>query len=177
MNTKKYHIGTVAGLVITGDTSAIIGSLFLYVVLVAVGTVLLDLSIGTAFLLAIIATLFHLLVSYLHHLGHSLAARRTGYPMRGLHYHTLLARSIYPKDEPELAPRIHIQRALGGPLMSVGVAVISLGLVLLAKDSFMYYPLVFFAFDSFFIYTLGALTPLGFTDGSTILYWRRKDNK
>ena len=177
MNTKKYHIGTVAGLVITGDTSAIVGTLFLYAILAAVGAGLFDLRIDTALLLAIISTSFHLLASYLHHLGHSLAARRTGYPMRGMHYHTLLARSIYPKDEPELAPRIHIQRALGGPLMSVRMAVIGLVLVFLAKASFMYYPLTFFVFDSFFIYTLGALTPLGFTDGSTILYWRSKVNK
>jgi hypothetical protein len=38
------------------------------------------------------------------------------------------------------------------------------------------YLALFFAADNFFIFTIGALIPLGFTDGSTILkYWRLRD--
>lgn len=120
----------------------------------------------------------HFLAEFLHQVGHAIAARRTGHPMRGMRFGMLgvLALSQYPADEPDLPARVHIRRALGGPLLSLGIAVlVGLG------TGFAFGPplawpeavLFFFAADNLLVFCLGALLPLGFTDGSTILrYWR-----
>jgi hypothetical protein len=34
-----------------------------------------------------------------------------------------------------------------------------------------FYVAAFFALDNLLVFTLGAFLPLGFTDGSTLLYW------
>jgi hypothetical protein len=111
-----------------------------------------------------------------HHGGHAWAARRTGYPSSGLRLWWWLGTSRYPKNEPELAPEIHIRRALGGPIAGALLGILS-GLMAMGLRSagFNSWRLAaFLAVDCLLIYTLGALLPLGFTDGSTILRWRRR---
>jgi len=58
--------------------------------------------------------------------------------------------------------------------VSVGVLFGLLGLLLPAGNGLFYALVWFLAIDNFFVLGLGALLPLGFTDGSTILYWRGK---
>jgi hypothetical protein len=94
--------------------------------------------------------------------------------MSGMRFWWVLAQSIYPSDEQELAPAVHVRRALGGPIMSLGITVIAgISALLLAPAGGLAWMLAMFAFlDSLLVFTLGALLPLGFTDGSTLIrYW------
>lgn len=146
----------------------------LFVLLAFLSSALFDLDTNTALPLAFLAVMLHVVATTLHHVGHMIASRRTGYPMSGIHFNYVLARSLYPRNEPDLPAQVHIHRALGGPMMSTLVAIVGVILALAVGDSLLQYPLFFLAADSFFVYTLGAFMPLGFTDGSTILRWRKK---
>jgi len=92
--------------------------------------------------------------------------------MTGVLLHTVLGTSLYPPDERELPGGIHIRRALGGPALSFVVLIIaSLASRLIPADSS---PLLnalalFAAAINLLIFSAGALLPLGFTDGSTLL--------
>ena len=87
-----------------------------------------------------------------------------------------IATSVYPQDEGTIAPDIHIQRALGGPIFSLIMSVVT-GLVFLAVRPFgqtAVYVAGFLFADNLLVLTLGAMLPLGFTDGSTLLHWMRQ---
>jgi Zn-dependent protease len=121
----------------------------------------------------ILATAVHYLSELWHQLGHARAAEQTGFPMKGMTYVGPFGLSIYPKNEGLLPPETHIQRALGGPIFSFLLALAS-SLVALALRPIGGLPLflaVFTFLDNLIFFTLGALLPLGFTDGSTILTW------
>jgi hypothetical protein len=133
--------------------------------------------VGTAVLAGFIATLLHWLAAFWHQIGHAWAARRTGYPMSGIMAVWVLEASLYPRDEPELPARIHIRRALGGPIASFFMALIGGTLAILTQryGVVVWYLAIFFFLDNLLVFTLGALLPLGFTDGSTLLhYWPRR---
>lgn len=124
-----------------------------------------------ALLLGAALVLMHHLGEVVHNLGHALAAHRTGFPMCGVRLWGL-GTSIYPEDEPALPPRVHIQRALGGPLLST-----LFGLLLLALASASTGPVQIFlllaGLENVLIFGPGALTPLHLgsfeSDGATIL--------
>lgn len=116
------------------------------------------------------------LSDWLHHYGHSLAARWTGYPMTGMHFYSLFANSLYPPDEPALPAGLHIRRALGGFWVNLliglllGAAANSLGLA----GGGLGWATSVLAFLNFFVLGLGALLPLEIkglaaTDGAVIL--------
>jgi hypothetical protein len=116
----------------------------------------------------------HLVANLGHHFGHAWAAARTGYPMSGvlLGKWGLLGTSLYPTSEPALPARIHIRRALGGPLASLGLSLIAGALVLvLPRETMLWWATLFFLADNLGVFFLGSLLPLGFTDGSTLLHW------
>jgi len=177
------ELGHVAGLRITAKPSAFITSTVMWILLVAVALGLFKLPFSEAIIGALAAMLLHWLSELLHQLGHSIAARQAGYPMIGVCYWGPLAASVYPKDESPLPGRLHIKRALGGPIMS-GLVTLLAGLVYLfvtgtftLGQSESHLPLVivlisgFFFLENLLVFTLGAFLPLGFTDGSTILHW------
>ena len=123
--------------------------------------------------LGLLAAALHWLVLLIHHLGHAVAAATTGYPMRGLRLWWWLATSLYPKDEPELPARLHITRALGGPTASVLLALVGFFLARLfgAQSPLLRLLALLVALDSLLVFGIGALLPLGFSDGSTLLRW------
>ncbi|MBA3871257.1 MAG: hypothetical protein H0X30_19100 [Anaerolineae bacterium] len=177
------ELGHIAGLRLTARPSALVALVVMWVILSVVAINWLRLSVGTAILGALVATLLHFVFELVHHIGHSIAAKRTGYPMIGVRFWGPLASSIYPKDEPALPGKIHIQRALGGPIMS-GLVTLVVGLLhLFLSGAFtigqaephlgaVIPAITYFVFlDNLLIFTLGAFLPLGFTDGSTILHW------
>jgi Zn-dependent protease len=148
-------------------------SILLWGTLSAVGLAFLDLSAWSAFLVGLVATLLHWDSAIWHQLGHTWAARQTGYPMKGITLVGLLSASRYPHDEPELPAEIHIRRALGGPTASLMVSLVS-GLAALALrpvGGAIWMVTVFWFLDNFLVFAIGSLLPLGFTDGSTLLYW------
>ena len=121
----------------------------------------------------VLAGLIHFLSELWHQLGHARAAEQTGFPMDGMTFVGPIAFSEYPDNEGLLPADTHIQRALGGPIFSL---LLSLGtglvVLLLRPLGGLPFALAVFAFlDNLLFFTVGALLPLGFTDGSTILNW------
>ena len=155
--------------------SALVGTLLLYSVLTGVAWGLLKFSLAEALTFGLLATVAHWALAIIHQLGHAWSAKRTGYPMIGMRFWWVLSTSLYPGNEPKLPDRIHVQRALGGPLLSFVVSILA------AFWTWWIWPprgvtgwLAFFILaDNLLTFTLGALLPLGFTDGSTLLrLWR-----
>jgi hypothetical protein len=121
----------------------------------------------------IVITLIHYLSDVWHQIGHARAAERSGFPMEGMTFVGPLALSAYPDNEGLLPAETHIQRALGGPIFSFLLTLAS-GLIVLLLRPLGGLPLSLAAFtflDNLLVFTTGALMPLGFTDGSTILFW------
>ncbi len=121
----------------------------------------------------ILATISHFLSDLWHHAGHARAAQMTGFPMEGVTFFGPIGRSAYPRNEGLLPAETHIQRALGGPIFSLLLALVT-GVMALLLRPLGGLPLFLAAFnflDNLLVLTVGALLPLGFTDGSTILTW------
>ncbi len=170
---NKIVLGNLYNLELTAKPLAFIGFVALWIVLSAIGYYLLRLTFLDSLIGGFICTLLHFLSELIHHLGHAGAARRTGYPMRGVKFVHVLALSQYPRDEPELSGKIHIRRALGGPTISFVVSVIAFLILLIAQNygGLFYWIALWFFLDNFFVFFLGAFLPLGFTDGSSIYKW------
>jgi hypothetical protein len=150
-------------------------AILLWIVLSGIGVWLLSFPPATAIIGGLIGVFLHWLGEILHQLGHARAARRAGNPMTGIRLWWLLSASVYPPDEPPLPAEVHISRALGGPLASLVVSVVA-GVVLLALSvagvgGLAWWLALFFFLDNLLVFTLGALLPLGFNDGSTLLRW------
>ena len=176
--TGAIKLGRIAGLDLSAAPSAIIGFVLAWGALGAVGLTLLGLSAVEAILGGLLAAILHWCGELLHQLGHAWAARRTGYPMTGIRLWWLLSSSLYPADEPPLPRAVHVRRALGGPTASALWSLLS-GLIVLALASasaggLIWWLALFFFLDNLLVFTLGALLPLGFTDGSTLLQWRKE---
>ncbi len=170
-------IGRIGGVELRATPAALIGLLMLWVALSVAGLGALAMRPIAAILGGLAAALLHFVAGIAHHLGHAIAARHTGYPMQAVRFGRLLllATSVYPEDEPELPARLHIQRALGGPIGSMVFSLLAAGVALaMPSDSPAFCLAAFVAADSLLVYTLGVMLPLGFTDMSTILYWRGK---
>jgi len=100
-----------------------------------------------------------------HDVGHNSAARSTGHPMTGtrLGFLLVLGAWLYPADEPELPPEVHIRRALGGPAGSaVFTVIIGILALVLAGTSIGWMAMVWFL-DNLLIFTLGPFLPLAST--------------
>jgi len=176
----SYLLGSVLNLQISVTRSAILSFLVLWLLLALIGIIFIQLSVIESIIGGFIAAFFHYFSEFLHQLGHSIAARRTGYPMKGVRFWFIFGGSVYPRDEGDLPGSIHIRRALGGAPMSFLITLI-LGLVLLAlgqSSGMLWWVVLFLFLDNLLVFTLGALLPIRIgdfvTDGATILYWRSR---
>ncbi|HEU5104138.1 MAG TPA: hypothetical protein VFU22_34210 [Roseiflexaceae bacterium] len=169
---QRYELGRLAGLRLTAGPSAIVGSAVLWVIL---GNIAwwLGASAGAAILGGLVAVLLHWASNIVHQLGHARAARSTGHPMIGIRLWWLLTASIYPRDEGQLPAAVHIRRALGGPIASLLLTLVAAvaALALRSAGGPIWWLAVFVFLDNLLVLTIGAFLPLGFTDGSTLLYW------
>lgn len=170
---KRLVFGNFYNLEVSAKPSALIGFIGVWLILGAIGFFVLHLTLVESVIGGFACALLHWLSEFLHHLGHAGAARRTGYPMRGVKFVHVLALSQYPKDEPPLSGKIHIRRALGGPLMSGVVTIVAFLILLVAQNGggLVYWIALWFFLDNLLVFFLGAFLPLRFTDGSTILQW------
>lgn len=179
MMKKRWQLGTIWGVAIWFKASSLLLSGLLWLLFSVAVRLLFDLSWGTAVEVGFTAVILHWLSDLLHHLGHAWVARRVGYPMQRIISWLILMTSVYPKDEPSLPAAIHIRRALGGPSASLLIAALSgaLLLILPANNSPLTLLVAFLFWENLLVFFLGAFVPLGFTDGSTLLYWwpRRND--
>ena len=174
--TETRQLFQLGGLTFTMRPSALLGALVLVIVLSGLGVGLRSISTIEAILFGVLATLLHFLSEIIHQFGHAIAARRTGYPMIGVELWLIFGASVYPEDEPELPANVHIRRALGGPIISIIVSILAGVLILLLQGtSGLLWWLVLWVFViNLLVFGFGAFVPLGFTDGSTLLYWRRR---
>lgn len=134
------------------------------------------LSLGPlgAALIGLAVSSLHWAALFVHHFGHAVAARTTGFPMVGIGLWWWLATSRYPRDEPPLPRRVHLRRAIGGPIASVLFGVL-VGLLVANFGADWRNPLAavgwFASLDSLLVFGIGSLIPLGFNDGSTLIRW------
>lgn len=165
------------GLTVEITTTALIGSLILLAAFTGTALALFQLSVIEAVIWAVLAVLLYWVSEYVHQYGHYMAGKRVGYPMTGVRLWWVFGASVYPPDEPTLPAALHIQRALGGAPVSIIVGAVFGLLALLLKGSagpFVEGLLVFLAVINLGYFGFGAFLPLGFTDGSTLLYYRNK---
>ncbi len=171
-------MGRAVGLDLSIVQAGVVGSVVLFVVTALLGAAWLGLAWHEALVFGVLVLTLHWLSETVHQFGHALAARQTGYPMLGIRFGTLglLSTAVYPAGEPALPGTTHIHRALGGPKASVVFS--ALAALILAgtwnSTPLLRFGALFFFLDNLFVLTLGALLPLGFTDGSTILRWRAR---
>jgi len=170
---NEIKLGQVAGLKLSAIPSAIVGSIVLWVALSGVAILWLKLPFATAVIGGLAATALHWASEVVHQIGHAWAARRVGHPMTGIRFWGVLGTSLYPPDEVSLPATIHIRRALGGPVASLLLSMVAalVALALRPFDGLAGWLAVFLFLHSFLVMTLGALMPLGFTDGSTLMQW------
>ena len=163
---------TLFGLKLSVDRTALPCSAALWLVLTVAAALLLRLPFGDALILGLAATVLHWLSDIWHGLGHAFVARRIGHPMIGIRLRMIFAFSVYPQDEGDLPARIHVTRALGGPIASV-ILTVALGvLLLLAAQGTLLWWLLFFGFlENLLIFTAQVFVPLGFNDGATLWKW------
>jgi len=172
---NEYKLGQLAGLRLSATPVAVFGSILLVALLSGIAIRALNLPVGESLFGSLLAVMLHWVSALAHHLGHAWAARQTGYPMIGIRLGTLgvLATSVYPPEEPSLPARIHIRRALGGPIGSLLFSLVALAVALVfrAVNSSLAWVGIFFFLDNLLVFTLGVFVPLGFTDASTLLQW------
>jgi hypothetical protein len=174
--SKIYPLGKIAGLKLSARQSVIPAFLILWLILAAIAIWLIRLPILGAIIGGLIAAALHFLSEFCHQLGHGIAARMTGYPMSGVLFWGPLSTSLYPPKERKLPASIHIQRALGGPTASFLLALVGgvLVLVFSSLGGTFFWVSIFFFLDNLLVFTLGSFLPLGFSDGSTLLYWSKQ---
>lgn len=104
-------------------------------------------------------------IAILHAVGHVISSARVQPPMTELRVIALQIQTRFDADPADLAPVVHITRAVGGPIMNFALGV--LGLIWWASSGSHY--AVLFTVGNL-IFAFGALLPLPLIDGSVI--WR-----
>ncbi len=160
------------GLKLSSDRTALPCTLGLWLVLSVAAGLILRLPVVESLLVGLTATALHWFSGLWHDAGHVIAARLTGHPMIGLRLWTLFAINVYPPTEGELPAKIHVQRALGGPIASAILTMIFAGLLAISTQVTVPWWLMLFGFlENLFVMTLQAFLPLGFNDGVTLWKW------
>lgn len=170
---REIPLGQLAGIEVTARPSTGVAAVVMALVLTVVGVLLFDLSLFQAIIGGLLGVLLHWLSEIVHDLGHAWAARSVGYPMEKIVFWGPLGSTLYPADEPPLPGSTHIRRALGGPVASFGLLFFAGLLLLLVQDAGgLAHGLALFLFlDNLLIFSVGALIPLGFNDGGTLVKW------
>ena len=93
--------------------------------------------------------------------------------MIGVRAWFIFGQSLYPSDEPTLSGRLHIRRALGGPIASILLGCLAGALAWLIRPggTFAWWVAIVVMLENWLLFGFGAFLPLGFTDGSTLLAW------
>ena len=172
---KEYPIGKITDLRLSVEPLFIVGTIVLWIVLSGMGSLLLELPFSQAVVGGLIAAFLYWFSEIIHQLGHAYAARRTGYPMVGILLGTYLffGTSLYPENEEPLPAKIHIRRALGGPVSSLvftGITAV-VALILSPRKDIVSWIALYVCIINLLVFTIGPFLPLGFTDGSTLLRW------
>jgi hypothetical protein len=169
-----YDVQITARPVLTGVAALILVGFF--------GLIASLMGISDALLAGIFAMFVHYAGEIAHQIGHAIGARQTGYPMHSVEFCGVLGTSIYLQDEDDLAPAIHIRRAIGGGIMSCSLAIV-LGVLWLfvspTLPDWLSWVWGFAVIENFLVFGLGAyFPPIAFgdfkNDGATIRYYQKK---
>ena len=106
--------------------------------------------------------------SVIHSYGHITSSRRVGAPVTYI-LATMTVSILHFDDTEDQPPRVHIGRAIGGPLASLIAGLIGLVLYAIVQSHF----LAFFAFINLLFFVL-TISPLPSLDGAVILREMRK---
>jgi Zn-dependent protease len=172
---RPVNLGWLGPLYVTGERSVLVGFAVVWVLMLALASQWVE---GTGFdrlMAATLAALGHWFWDLMHHVGHYLAGLYAGHPMRGIHLYGVLIRSVYPPNEPALAANIHIRRAIGGPAMSICMALLCLLFQRIFPSDILWFFFYISFWDNLLVMTLGALLPVAGLDGHVILrQWKHK---
>ncbi len=176
---KRIRVGKINNLEISFQRNVFIGASILLALYTWAANFYLHYDLKISLLAGGVALIAHYFSEFFHHIGHHIAAKKTGYPMKGVLFIWVLAASLYPKNEPDLPARTHIKRALGGPIASLllGGLFVIVGGLLFPYKNLAFYLCGFIGLLNLLVFGLAAFLPLGFTDGSTILKWWPKTRK
>jgi hypothetical protein len=160
------------GLTLSADRTALPSAIGMFAVLTLVALLAFQLPLAQATLAGLAALSIHYFSAFWHDAGHAIAARASGHPMIGLRLWTVFATNEYPADEGELPARVHVMRALGGPIASAVLTLVFGALTLFSSQGSAVWWLMLFGFlDNLLAMTLQAFVPLGFNDGATLWKW------
>ena len=175
MNSEQ-EIGSIAGLRISARPSFFTARFIFMVTLAILGRSVFKVSRPWALFGALVTVVLDAFVILVHQLGHAWMAKRTGWPMAGIRFWSIFSTCTYPPDEPELPPEVHLRRAVGGPVASflLGLVTIVPALWLVSKKGFARFLALFWMGDTFGARSILALGPISFSDGPTIRYWARR---
>ncbi len=170
---RSFEIGNIFSMKVKANPTAVLSAIVIWIILSLLGLKLLKWKPEKAISGGFLAMLIHLGSEWWHQFGHAQAAEQTGYPMASMEFTGPIAVSQYPQNEGVLSAEVHIQRALGGPIFSMLLALVSglIGLALRPLGGPVLTLAYFSLIDNLLVFTVGALLPLGFTDGSTLLRW------
>jgi len=175
---RECRVFSLSGLPVSIVPGFIVGTGLTILALAAIGLFALGFGLIPALAAAFAATALMWLSELFHQLGHAVAARGTGHPMIAitLGRYFILGTSVYPADEGELPPAVHIRRALGGPIASLIVSVLALPIALaLQPAGGAPFAVAAFVFGlNFFAYTLQIALPLRFNDGEVLWKYLRR---
>lgn len=135
---------------------------------------LTDLTPLDALIAGIITTFIYYFSEVVHQYGHFFAAKQTGKPSTGLRLWFILGTTLYPSNEGQVKPSIHMRRAIGGPIASLILLIIFLflGSFLWAFSDMARFIVGWGIFVNSVWYIGGALIPMQYknftTDGMTI---------
>ena len=179
MSTRASDIGRarIGGMQVALTSAFYIGTVLIGAVYFVIGIALFHRSPLNALVGSAVLVVLHWVNELWHNYGHFRAARSTGFPMDGVRLGTpfLLGTSIYPASEGELSAKVHIRRALGGPVANLVlffVALIATAVLQVIRPHFVWVGIVW-ALENLLVFVVGNALPLGFNDGSTLLRWWR----
>lgn len=166
----SFQLFSINGFKVRMEWSTTIGWIVVAMVSANVMMFLHRTDYETAIWFGMLFWLLHMGTVLIHVLGHVISSALIGHPMTGIEFWWMFARTLYPANEALLSPRQHIIRAVGGPIASVGWVVLLAEAVQrqTATDEFSVL-LLHLVFLNAFLYLLGSLLPLSFTDGGTIV--------
>lgn len=180
---RPLSLGSPFGLRTTISSAGIASYLIAVPPLAWLAAKLLSLNLTSALAAGALSSVLMFLSDWLHQLGHARAARRTGYPMVGIHFTSPFSISVYPRDEPSLSPAVHMRRALGGFWVNllIGLLLAPAAIYLWPRGGLVAWLTAFTSAFNFFVIGLGSLLPIDipgvFTvDGGTLLrLWRNRE--
>jgi hypothetical protein len=119
---------------------------------------------------AVLAMPVALLADVGHAMAHTVSARLAGAPMDEVLLSSEMPRTLYQNNQ--VPPRIHITRAMGGPIFSLICASLSLLWRSLSPKGSLSRDLADASLAGHSFILIASLTPLPMVDGGTIMKWK-----